>query len=289
MSFTVVWILIFIFGCICVLGTIGNFLSVLCLWKISQNSLEMTNSQKTLMSLVVSDFLVSSICCPIQIVGFFWKLNIHGYLVATLCGVSSLTLILLAFEKYVKLTRFTTYHHIMSPGRVKLAIIACWLLPTVSMTSVYWSIAVYGLCNFAIMTSTLVSLPMLYFHIFRFYKESRRTVRAYSNKLMDNKESMMVQNPNHNSHIPISKSNKPMEFSDSTILSIDENPVKRTHQENACKSTEISGFVEDSADQNPCKPARMSALVTDNIDENQNKNSKLTSKSIQELKDVRDQ
>ncbi|XP_066925590.1 5-hydroxytryptamine receptor 1B-like [Clytia hemisphaerica] len=195
--------------------------------KVAKSTPEVSNSQKILFSLVICDFLVALICCPLQITGlFFVEVGLHNYFVTTLCGASSLIVILLAFEKFIKLTRYSKYQDIMTDRRVKYLVAMCWLFPIVTMSSAFWSGVVYALSNFIITFSTLTCLPVLYFHIYRFYKASRTTIREYS-----------IDKPQENENVASSSSRTPqLEGISNAIKGV----IQRRAQENSLSEEELT-------------------------------------------------
>ena len=185
--------LIIIYSTICIFGTSSNTIAMVYLFKQWKTKQQISNSQKILMSLIMSDFLVSAVCCPIRIIDSFVKLSTHGYVFSTLCGASSLTIFLLAFDKYLKLTRFCVYEDIMTNKRLMISIGTCWIFPTVAMTSAWWFIPMYGMINGLITCLIFVSLPIFYFLIYRYYKQSKRNLAKFSQTVSSTNVSRVVQ------------------------------------------------------------------------------------------------
>ena len=174
--------LIFIYGIIAIFGTFSNTVSMLCLWKQWKSKPRVSNSQKILMSLIVSDLLMSTVSCPIQITNFFVYIPTHGYVMTSLIGVSSLTILLMALDKFLKLTRFSVYHDMVSDERLMVAISFCWIVPIALMTSTWWNTVFFGLFNGLLTLVTLFALPVFYIRIYRFYKRSKRNVAKFSER-----------------------------------------------------------------------------------------------------------
>ena len=177
------YFLVAVYSTIAILGTLSNTVSVLCLFKQWKSTPHVSNSQKVLMSLIVSDLLVSAVSCPIQVARFFAETNIptRGYHVSTLGAISSLTIFLLALDRYLKLTRFGDYREIMTRVRLLISIVTCWVFPIVIMSSAWWGkLQVYTLSNGVITCFILIALPILYVLIYRFYKQSKRNVARFS-------------------------------------------------------------------------------------------------------------
>ena len=172
--------LIVIFSTIGIIGTFSNIVSMLCLFKQWKNKPHVSNSQKILMSLIVSDLLTSAVSCPIQVANHFVKIPTHGYVLTTLSGVSTLTILLLALDKYLKVTMFPKYHDIVNDTRLRVAIVSCWVFPMVIMTSAWWHGVIYGLSNGLLTLTTLVALSVLNFFIYRYYKQSKRNLAKFS-------------------------------------------------------------------------------------------------------------
>ena len=172
--------LIFIYGTIAIFGTFSNTVSIFCLLKQWKVKPRVSNAQKILMSLIISDLLISTVSCPIQVANFFMRIPTHGYVVTTLCGVSSLTILLLALDKFLRLTRFSIYPNLVNDVRLTVAISFCWIFPTIFMTSAWWNTVVFGLINGLLTLITLLALPVLYVRIYRFYMQSKRNVAKFS-------------------------------------------------------------------------------------------------------------
>ena len=103
----------------------------------------------------------------------------RGYLITTLGGISSLTVFLLALDKYLKMARFNHYQDIMSGRKLAMGIMFCWLFPVVAMSSAFWYSKLFGLINGFLTCFILVALPVLYLLIYRFYKQSKRNLTRF--------------------------------------------------------------------------------------------------------------
>ena len=101
---------------------------------------------------------------------FTWNLS--------LTSISSLTIIMLAVVKYIKLSRPTTFDNIITMTRLRMIIIASWVIPLLTMSPYLIIPQSYRIStiSFSITVATLVSLPVFYFLILYVYKKSRKRV-----------------------------------------------------------------------------------------------------------------
>ena len=92
-------------------------------------------------------------------------------------STSSLTIILLAVVKYIKLSRSLTFDTVITKKRLWLFIILTWIVPGVLM-SPYLMVESYRVVYviFTLTLATLILLPVFYLLILFVYKKSRKQV-----------------------------------------------------------------------------------------------------------------
>jgi len=82
------------------------------------------------------------------------------YMVA--CCASSFSIVLLALERYVKLTKFHMYHLILTTRRIHVAIIMCWVIPILMATTRFFPTSVDGIFYSLTVLGTLIALVVFY-------------------------------------------------------------------------------------------------------------------------------
>ena len=162
-------------------------ISVISIRKKNQNPNDRDQIDQILLSLADCDALVSIIIYPLYPWLNFWNygeynsfpMRLFGVLVLSMTSTSSLTIIMLAAIKYLKISRSNNFENIVTENRFHLMVIMCWLLPLLMFTpslineELVWII---NILSFAAILSTLVSLPVFCYLIVHVFKKSRRQV-----------------------------------------------------------------------------------------------------------------
>ena len=119
--------LIVIYFLMTVIGGIGNIISITCVRKQMRFQAEIKNSHKILMSLIISDTIVVLFFCPIRAVRLLtviptslYEISAFVYMMA--CCASSFSIILLAVERYLRLTRHTIRSY---PTKESMLLLPC--------------------------------------------------------------------------------------------------------------------------------------------------------------------
>eukprot|EP00111_Clytia_hemisphaerica_P019493 TCONS_00057494-protein len=102
------------YGLMTIFGGIGNVVSIISIYKKNQNSNDRDNIDLILLSLAVCDALVSITVYPVYPWLNFWTfdfgsfpiaMRIFGLVLLSMTSTSSLTIIMLAAIKYLKISR----------------------------------------------------------------------------------------------------------------------------------------------------------------------------------------
>jgi len=115
------------------LAAVGNTLSSMVLVKPAMR----TKSIKFLSSLVISDNLVGYILCPLSAIQLFWSQMLSNcymellrvFLSTALCGVSAITVALIAYDRYIMLSSLSNYNALMNKRKMRGLILLAWLFP----------------------------------------------------------------------------------------------------------------------------------------------------------------
>jgi len=174
--------LIIIYFLMTVFGGIGNIISIICVQKQMKFELEIKNSHKILMSLIISDTIVVLFFCPVRGVRLLYNIPDSIYEVAAFvymmsCCASSFSIVLLSLERYVKLTKFHMYHLILTTRRIHVAIIMCWVIPILMATTRFFPTSVDGIFYSLTVLGTLIALVVFYILIYRYTWKSQRKIK----------------------------------------------------------------------------------------------------------------
>ena len=166
-------------------GGFGNIVSLICVYKQMKIELTAKQSHKILMSLVVSDILVSLCLCPSLAASLMFALPIEFLLSLSsiymiLSSASSLFLVFLSFERFLKMTKFQQYQTILSNRRVNISISMCWLIPGVLAILGLVSPPALGGFYALVVIGTLIALSVFYALIYRYTKRTKMHVTTNS-------------------------------------------------------------------------------------------------------------
>ena len=169
-----------------IFGGCGNILSIICIYKKNHSSLmEADQIDQILISLAICDTLVSLTIYPGQAWSNNWAqipydhiyYKIQGWWTLSMTSVSSVTIIMLAAVKYLKLSRFAKFDEIVTTKRLQCMIVLTWFVPILAMSPYLISQSYpINICSFVVTCSTLATLPIFYALILHFYRRSREDV-----------------------------------------------------------------------------------------------------------------
>jgi len=164
-------------------GGFGNVVSLICVYKQSRLEFASKKSHKILMSLIFSDTFASLCLCPtlaVSLVDVFSieLLTVLSSVLLLLTASSSLSIVLLSFERFLKLTKFQRYDGILTNRRLLILISGCWLGPGFIAGIGYFSPTAQSICYTILVIGTLVALLVFYTRIYRFTKRSQVHITA---------------------------------------------------------------------------------------------------------------
>lgn len=146
------------------LASAGNTLSSMVLAKPAMR----TKSNKFLYSLVISDNLVGYILCPLTATQLFWYQMLSNcylellrvVLSTALCGVSAITVALIAYDRYVMLSCLNNYNMRMNLKKTRGLIAFAWLFPFALQLfyAVHGLLYLFSLCVLAIGPFVIISV-----------------------------------------------------------------------------------------------------------------------------------
>ena len=141
-----------------------------------------------LSSLLIADTIACCICLPMQAIWIFnYELLVSCtfggasfYLCFLTVWASSLSICVIAFERFVLITRFQEYNHIITFDRIKIILTTCWLIALVGPGTKF--IPGGGPTIFAPINACMLALPILTIPFFYYYIV--KTVNTTEKKLL---------------------------------------------------------------------------------------------------------
>ena len=163
-------------------GTTGNILSLFCMWKLGRLHMEANNADKLLMALNMIDLYQCTITVPYQAFTYLKSKSGSGFLYSYLTAVgfwfSSFMVVLIALNRYIKISKPSRYHITMNKRRVTITICVSLLFSIIAPLTFLMSVIVMGAINAIILICTILLLPSFYLLIKRKMTRSRGRVKA---------------------------------------------------------------------------------------------------------------
>ena len=173
------------YGLMTIFGGIGNVISIISIRKKNQNPNDREKIDQILLSLAVCDALVSIIIYPVYPWLNFWNygpynsflMRLLAVLLLSFTSTSSLTIIMLAAIKYLKISKPTTFHGIITKNRFRIMMLLSWITPVCMFTpylinkDIMWTI---NSLSFSVTITTIITVPIFYFLILQFFKKSTK-------------------------------------------------------------------------------------------------------------------
>ncbi|XP_066928686.1 octopamine receptor beta-1R-like [Clytia hemisphaerica] len=169
-----------------IVAAVGNIIAFYILWMPDQRN----KSNKILSSLAISDALTGLVVFPInayQTLSPNARLSCsidfaRAYFALLMSGSSVLTLVVIALDRYILMTRYASYHFIMTERKIVIMLIACWLYPGLTPLLKYAGETPYLINMILIFFGPIILLIILYCLLIRLIYESRKKVIAHASK-----------------------------------------------------------------------------------------------------------
>ena len=183
-----------LYSTIAALGTILNGLSLYCQWK-TRRAREFDNSARLLLNLSVCDFVNSIFIVPVFCAGYhYWKLRSNCTALKTqavfnnLNGLySSCLIIIITYNRYLKIAKFATYHRIMSRKRNIIVILGAFLTSLATSLIAIVNIKSMLLVAGILVIFTVITVPVLYFLLYKMMRANQRVTPACQRRNRNNK------------------------------------------------------------------------------------------------------
>ena len=183
------------FGCffisLCLFGGAGNLLTCWYMF-IKKNKCHLS-----LASLLVADTVACLISLPIHSFRMFrqsWINSCHieavaFYVTIMAVWVSSLSICIIAFDRYTLLTKYQRYDQIMKKRNVKIVLAVVWLVSVVGPAFKFiGGPQVFGPMNGAMLVVPVIFLPIFYYRIVKHVRKNDRTMKTHVPQLVINQK-----------------------------------------------------------------------------------------------------
>ena len=166
-------------------AAVGNLLVIIIIWRPTQR----TQSHKILTSLAISDMLVGTVLFPLfsaQLLSpedllrnCFYDYS-REYITTVTIGSSLMALGVVAYDRYILMTKYAQYKYIMSPKKIALLIALSWGMPAVSPSLRFLGKGPFLYCVIFITLGPLFILLLTYYKIMKCIQQSSARIRTHT-------------------------------------------------------------------------------------------------------------
>ena len=197
------------FVCLCLFGGAGNLLTC---WYMF---FEKKKCQLSLASLLVADTIACLVSLPLHSFRMFrqsWINSCHLEAVAfyvTIIAVwaSSLSICIIAFDRYTLLTKYQRYNVIMKKRNVIIVLALVWFVSTIGPAAKFiGGPKLFGPIHGAMLVVPIILLPIFYYGIVKHVKRNDQTMKAHlpetviNRKITPSATSSFTSGPSSNSN-----------------------------------------------------------------------------------------
>ncbi|XP_066928787.1 histamine H2 receptor-like [Clytia hemisphaerica] len=171
----------------CIIAAFGNTFCLIVLWQPSQRS----KSNKILTSLALSDCLVGYVSLPWTV----WLINfdqdgdktfchiIKGYFLTGLWFItcSTCTILFIAYERYVSITKHAQYHDILTDQKINIIIGLIWSITLIFGISSNFYPVVYIFGGQLLIIVSVIILCCSYYFVWKAFRQSGKLLSRETN------------------------------------------------------------------------------------------------------------
>ena len=165
------------------IGSILNVIALYCLWCTKRNS-TLSNSDKLILVLNTADTVFSAIILPTKVASYILEPDLrskpryHCYMDAVNIFFTSFVISLIAFNRYIKISKASRHHVILSRTRLRNLLITGMTLSLMLPTIIFLDLIVFANLSAFLLFSTNIQLIVFYALITRTTRSSRRRINA---------------------------------------------------------------------------------------------------------------
>ena len=170
------------------IGSILNITALYCFWCTKRNS-TLSNSDTLILALNTADTVFLAIILPSKFMSYIVepelksKPRYHGYMDAVNFSFTSFLISLIAINRYIKISKASRHHLILSKGRLHGILVTGLTLSLLLSISMFFSLTLIANLMSLILISTNVLLSVFYALIIRTVRLSRRRIAAQMNQM----------------------------------------------------------------------------------------------------------
>ena len=185
------------------IGGMTNLMALYCLWKYRlAHIVRFGNQERLLLALNISDSFFCLVAIPLKIVTFMGSpvlpaKPLYVRYADSICLMSStLMIISIAINNYIKISRPSKYDQLLSKKRVRILIGVAFLYSCVHPLIILINLQIYAAANILFFAFILIVLPLFYGLIIRELRISRRRTENHKNTLkVTSNQPCSSQNP----------------------------------------------------------------------------------------------
>jgi len=179
---------LYIYGSLSILGglvaAVGNLVALYIIWMPGHRS----KSNKILTSLAVSDALTGLVVFPLNAYQSLTKAArfecavdaVRAYCALLMAGSSVLTLVVIALDRYILMTKLASYDSILTKRRITIILVTCWVFPGLTPLLKLAGTLPYLTSMVLIFYGPIILLVIFYCLLIRVIYASRQKVIAHS-------------------------------------------------------------------------------------------------------------
>lgn len=180
-----------------IIASVGNLIALYIL--VSEQK---TKSNKILSSLAISDSLTGFVVFPLNAYQSFSKTAqsdcgvdlARSYFALVMIGSSVLTLVVVAIDRYILMTKFGSYDIIVTRRRINVVLVFCWLFPALTASLRIFSSTgilakIYEGSMIFIFFGPVLPLAVSYCLLVRLIYTSRKKINSHALKMSSIRES----------------------------------------------------------------------------------------------------
>ena len=170
------------------IGSIINITALYCFWCTKRNS-TLSNSDKLVLALNTADTVFLAIILPSKVMSYIVepelksKPRYHGYMDAVNFFFTSFLISLIAFNRYIKISKASRHHVILSKARLHGILMTALTLSLLLPILIFFNLTLIAKLMSLILISTNILLFVFYALIKRTIKLSRTRIAAQMNQM----------------------------------------------------------------------------------------------------------
>eukprot|EP00111_Clytia_hemisphaerica_P019655 TCONS_00057999-protein len=166
------------------IGGSGNLIAIWCLYKETMSFSSMEDHNIFILSLAISDLLVSLVYQPLSgiqfVIGRPIQASVIRYISGVLLSMSLLNLSLLSLERVMKITLPNKHDSWMEKGKIIKLILMCWVFEGIINSTSFFYPTLFGITQMLHIVGTLLVLIISYTLVYRQKRRSTKTLVSFS-------------------------------------------------------------------------------------------------------------